>query len=283
MIKIAKIQFCPWCSTYDFHTDSLKVNINDKVLIKTELGEEIGQIIEINDANEADYFLTDENGEAHDSNQNDASKNKQALKPIIRLANNSDLKTLADLEQKKEAILKDAEKIVKKTGLQMKLADLHISFDDTKITFAFIAGTRIDFRDLVKEMSHHFHKTIRLQQLGARDEAKIKGDMGPCGRDLCCKTFLTKLGGVNSDLVSTQQIDHRGSDRLSGSCGRLMCCLRYENDSYVELAKKMPAIGSRMKTEKGEGVVVGWHTLKQTVDVKVGMDRNSVIEVEIAK
>jgi cell fate regulator YaaT (PSP1 superfamily) len=165
----------------------------------------------------------------------------------------------------------------------MKVVDAHFSFDGGRLIFPFIADGRVDFRQLVKDLTHHFQKSIRLQQIGIRDEAKITGDFGSCGRQLCCKTHLKSLVSITSELAEVQQIAHRGSERLSGQCGRLRCCLAYEGKNYEELASNLPAIGSTIKTPQGKGEVIGWHTLKQTVDVALNGDRNNVIEFSLKK
>jgi cell fate regulator YaaT (PSP1 superfamily) len=167
----------------------------------------------------------------------------------------------------------------------MKVVDCHCSFDNQRLTFAFIADGRIDFRNLVKELNKHFQKSIRLHQLGVRDEAKIEGDIGSCGLVQCCKSHLKKLGNVTSDYADIQQVAHRGSERLSGVCGRLKCCLAYENEVYQERAKKLPAIGARVSTKHGRGEIIGWHVLKSTVDVRIDPEKDNdkglVVEVPI--
>jgi len=152
----------------------------------------------------------------------------------------------------------------------MKIIDVHCSYDDTRLKFAFIADGRVDFRELVKDLARHYQKSILLHQVGIRDEAKIAGDVGRCGvRGMCCKKFLGELGGINSEMAENQQIAHRGSERLSGTCGRLMCCLQFENEGYKEMAKDLPPIGSVVKYEKVPAEIIGWHTLKKSVDLKV--------------
>jgi len=164
----------------------------------------------------------------------------------------------------------------------MKLVDVHFSFDEKRVTFAFIAQGRVDFRELVKDLTRYYQKSIRLQQLGIRDEMKMCGDIGPCGRKLCCQGFVRDLGNITSEMAEEQQVAHRGSERLSGCCGRLRCCLSFEKNNYSELAKNLPELGAQVKTETGPGTVVGWHTLKQTVDVRV-FDRkeNSEMVIEL--
>lgn len=290
MLKIAQVQFYIWDKTYDFCVGDEHIIIGDEVLVKTEIGLEAGRVIGIREDSEDKYELIiadewEKDNFEPQTKENENKDSKQRLISIIRKINNEDSEKINENQKQKTAAMDYCNNVIKRMGLEMKLVDTRISFDGRRITFAFLADGRVDFRELVKEMTRHFQKTIRMQQLGARDEAKINGNFGHCGQELCCKKFLKTLGGVNSDLAANQQIAHRGSERLSGACGRLICCLRYENDDYVELAKNMPEIGSEIKTPSGKGRVIGWHTLKQTVDVKIGDNENrgTIVEVEVGK
>ncbi len=293
MLKIAQVQFHIWDKAYDFAIGDKDIKIGDEVLVKTEIGLESGKVIEMREDSEDKYdlIISDEwENDSFESQTNGdedqkSGNSKQRLMSIIRKINSEDSGNIIENQKQKQTAMDYCNNVIKRIGLEMKLIDAHISFDGRRITFAFLADGRIDFRELVKETTRHFQKSVRMQQLGARDEAKINGTFGHCGKELCCKTFLKTLGGVNSDLAANQQIAHRGSERLSGACGRLICCLRYENDDYVELAKNMPQIGSEIKTSSGKGKVISWHTLKQTVDVKIGDDENrgTIVEVEVGK
>ena len=289
MLKIAEVQFHIWDKAYDFCIGNQDIKIGDEVLVKTEIGMEAGKVIGAREDSEDRYNLvivdewTNEDSEptVNENENKDNDDSKPKLMPIIRKTNSEDLDTIIENQKQKPIAMDYCANVIKRMELDMKLIDAHISFDGKRITFAFLADGRIDFRELVKDITRHFQKSVRMQQLGARDEAKINGNFAHCGQELCCKKFLKTLGGVNSDLAANQQIAHRGSERLSGACGRLICCLRYENDDYVELAKNMPQIGSEMKTPSGKGKVIGWHTLKQTVDVKIGDDENKSVIVEV--
>lgn len=264
MIKVAQIKFTPWDKPYDFRVDDLEVVVDDQVVVKTDLGTEVGKIINI--------FETDEK-----------ATSTEELKPILRKVTTDDLNKLNEHLKQKTAVLDYCKKAVEKLGLEMKIVDCHFSFDGGRLTFAFIADGRVDFRQLVKELTHHFQKSIRLHQIGIRDEAKMSGDFGTCGRRLCCKTYLKELGNITSELAEAQQVSHRGSDRLSGICGRLRCCLAYEKELYESLSQGLPPIGTVIKTKQGKGEVVGWHTLKQTVDVKLESENgngDNIIEVD---
>jgi len=261
-MKVVEIQFTPWGKSYDFNGEDSALKANDFVIVKTELGTELGKVISTREINDNDPTVAE-------------------IKPIFRKANSSDLLKIKERGGQKKEALKLCKDLVKKYHLPIKLVDVHFAFDGSRITFAFVADGRVDFRDLVRDLTKAFQKSIRMQQLGIRDEAKVTGDLGGCGRGLCCKKVLKDLGNISSDLASLQQISHRGSDRLAGACGRLMCCLAYEQKNYEELAGKLPAIGTVVKTKNGRGKIVGWHTLKQSVMVQ--LDEGGVIEVEIKK
>ncbi len=258
-MRIVEVQFTPWGKIYDFDASRSEIKKGDFVVVKTDLGTDIGKVIDIKEASETD----------------------KEIKPILRKATLSDIERMKEKEKQKDSTLKFCKDLAKKHSLPIKLIDVHFSFDSGRITFAFIADGRVDFRELVKDLTKHFQKSIRLQQLGIRDEAKFYGDIGMCGRGLCCKKFLKSLGNVTSDLAILQQVDQRGSDRLSGVCGRLMCCLGYERNFYEAVAKKMPPIGATVSTKSGKGKVVSWHILKQSVDVE--LEEGRVVEVEIKK
>lgn len=258
-MKIVEVQFTPWGKSYDFDAGQSELSVGDFVIVRTDLGTEMGKVISI---------------------KKNVEENAN-IKTILRKATISDLEKVEEKEKQKGDALKICKNLVKKYSLPIKLVDVHFSFDGGRITFAFIADGRVDFRDLVKDLTHHFQKSIRLQQLGIRDAAKIFGDIGMCGRDLCCRKFLKSLGNITSNLAELQQVDQRGSDRLSGICGRLLCCLDYERKFYEEAVKELPALGSMISTHSGKGKVVGWHILKGSVDVE--LEEGSVIEVEIKK
>jgi cell fate regulator YaaT (PSP1 superfamily) len=176
---------------------------------------------------------------------------------------------LLEGQKKYSQYLKDCQQLCTKHELDMKLVSVYQSLDKARLTFYFIANNRVDFRNLVKDLIQKFHKKIRLQQIGVRDEAKIKGDYGPCGLPLCCKNWLHSLGNINSDFIKDQDLMHRGNERLSGVCGRLKCCLRYEEANYKYSIEKLPKVGDEIKTKAGLGKVVEIHPLKQTVDLKI--------------
>lgn len=289
-MKLAKIQFVPWDKVYYFDTNNIDIEEGEKVIVKTELGTEMGDVIgivelsreqlakEINKKNDLD---TESDKDANKKN----GKNKLEIKPVIRKANPLDMEKLPTAPERFKA-LEYCKKMKEKHKLPMKFIDSHFSYDGSRITFAFIADGRIDFREMVKDLTRHFGRTIRLQQIGIRDEAKIMGDYGHCGKQLCCKKFLKDLTSITSEMSDIQQCSHRGSERISGVCGRLMCCLSYEQKGYTEMARKLPAIGSMVKIHGKKGEVVGHNVLKQTVNVSFpgqNGEGGGVVELELDK
>lgn len=271
-MKIVQIQFNPWDKIYDFDPVDSSLTAGDYVVVKTELGIEIGKVVGFKDLPEPEELSEKEAGK------------KREIKPILRKATTTDLEKIPDSKQKKKA-LDYCKKIINKHKLPMKLVDVHYSFDGSRVTFAFIADGRIDFREIVKDLTRHFSRTIRLHQIGIRDEAKLMGDYGHCGRPLCCGRFLKNLTSINSEMAELQQVAHRGSERISGVCGRLMCCLAYEENGYAKLAEKLPAIGIKVDVDGKKGVIVSHHVLKQSVDVKFppekGEKKSTVVEVDL--
>jgi cell fate regulator YaaT (PSP1 superfamily) len=205
---------------------------------------------------------------------------QREIKPILRVANQSDFEKLPSKKEKEEAFEFCRQAIIRR-DLPMKLVDVVFSFTGNRLNFAFIADGRVDFRDLVKELTAHFGKQIRLTQIGIRDEARLSGDYGHCGRPLCCKKFIKDFSSISSEMAEVQQVVHRGSDRISGCCGRLMCCLQYEYKGYKEMAERMPAIGQKVNVDGKKGVVLSLHVLKQSVSVEFRDEKEGRMVVEV--
>lgn len=174
-------------------------------------------------------------------------------------------------ENKKQAkeIVSFAKESARKNELEMKIIDATISLDGKQAILAFVSDGRIDFRNLVKEIASKFKKTIRMQQIGSRDEARNAGGYGICGRELCCVKFGGNMQSITTDMARCQQIFHRGSERISGLCGRLMCCLAYESEQYKEMLKGMPELHSVAETPEGKGTVVEINAILQEVKIKL--------------
>lgn len=291
-MRLAQVQFVSWDKAYNFDLNGLNLAKGDKVVVKTELGVEIGAVIGFVDfdafASANTHAGADKNGNAETECECPNKKKcpHRKIKPVLRKATAVDLeKTIGEKDLRKA--ISYCKEAAQKYRLPMKVTGAHFSFDGSRVTFAFIADGRIDFRELVKDLTHHFNRTVRMQQIGIRDEAKVAGDYGPCGLPLCCARFLHELTSVTSEMAEFQQCAHRGSDRLSGICGRLKCCLVYEIEGYKELAGKLPPAGTRVNVDGQRGVIVGHHILKQSVDVefppeKEG-DKPTVVEVDLKR
>lgn len=201
----------------------------------------------------------------------------QPLKPVIRKATKADDERLKKNEQKlKDALTVCNEKIAAHK-LDMKPISVEYAFDGSKMVIYFTAPTRIDFRDLVKDLASAFHTRIELRQIGIRDEARLIGGLAPCGRPCCCSSYLSDYKKVSIKMAKTQGLSLNPS-KISGLCGRLMCCLAFENDFYKEVYKKMPKIGSEVTTPEGKGVVVSVNMLTNSVHVKMDVKDSFVFK-----
>ncbi|MFC1615212.1 stage 0 sporulation family protein [Patescibacteria group bacterium] len=259
-MEIAEIKFTEWDKLSNFKIKYKGLKKGDYVIVETKAGREVGKIISIMK-------------EVKDS------KLEQGF--VLRAVNESDLQKIKKNNEQKNQILGYAQNYAAKLGLKMKFIDVYFSFDPEYVKIIFTAEGRIDFRELVRNLGGRLQKTIRMHQIGIRDEAKIMGALGICGRGLCCRKFLKELVSISSDLADLQQVAHRGADRISGVCGRLMCCLNYESGFYKELIKKMPEIGDIVKFENKKAIVIGRHILKQTVNIEI--EKGAKVEVELDK
>ena len=192
----------------------------------------------------------------------------QPLKPIIRIATQRDKEFYAACEAKKPQAMQVCKEKIAKHGLEMKLIDCEYTFDGTKIVFYFTSAGRVDFRELVKDLASVFHIRIELRQVGTRDETKYLGGIAPCGRVCCCAGNMPEFKKVSIKMAKTQGLS-LNPGKISGLCGRLMCCLSYESEYYADAYKKMPKTGSEVGTPEGKGPVVSVNMLKMTVKVKI--------------
>lgn len=248
MKNIVGVRFKRPGKIYFFDSGNLKLNYHDKVIVETSMGEDLGEV--------ASY----KRNMPEDNLAN-------PLKKIIRIATSKDLKHYDENKKKEEEAFRICEEKIKKYKLDMHLIDVEYTFDNTKILFYFTADGRIDFRDLVKELASIFKTRIELRQIGVRDEVKRIGGNGVCGRELCCCSFLSDFETVSIKMAKEQNIALNPS-KISGNCGRLMCCLKYEQEVYEDKLKRLPKIGSTVKTSDGEGIVDSVETLKEIVRVK---------------
>ena len=206
----------------------------------------------------------------------DDSEIVHPLKPIIRKATEKDEKTVKDNEKKIPEAMEFAQSKITELGLDMKLIGCEYAFDGKKVVFYFTSDGRVDFRELVKVLAAKFHLRIELRQVGIRDETKILGGIAPCGRTCCCASCMSEFGKVSIKMAKNQGL-HLNPSKISGLCGRLMCCLEYENDYYAEVYKKMPKIGGTVETPEGAGVVVSNDMLKLISKVKISKEDGSEV------
>lgn len=190
------------------------------------------------------------------------------LKPIVRKANKKDLENIKKNEQKVPEAMRIAEEKILSQGLKMKLVGCEYSFDGKKIVFYFTADGRVDFRELVKDLASAFKVRIELRQVGIRDETKLLGGIAPCGRECCCGSCMPDFKKVSIKMAKTQGLSLNPS-KISGLCGRLMCCLAYESEYYADVYKKMPKVGATVTTPEGNGVVISNNMLKLQTKVKI--------------
>ena len=206
----------------------------------------------------------------------DESEIVHPLKPIIRKATEKDEKTVKDNEKKIPEAMDFAQSKITELGLDMKLIGCEYAFDGKKVVFYFTSDGRVDFRELVKVLAAKFHLRIELRQVGIRDETKILGGIAPCGRTCCCASCMSEFGKVSIKMAKNQGL-HLNPSKISGLCGRLMCCLEYENDYYAEVYKKMPKLGGTVETPEGTGIVVSNDMLKLISKVKISKEDGSEV------
>ena len=248
MKKIVGVRFKKPGKIYFFDPEDLEINMGDKVIVETAMGEEFGEVV-INKRELPEEKITN------------------PLKKVIRIATSEDIKNMEMYKSKEPEALKICEEKIKKHQLEMNLTDVEYKFDGSKILFYFTADGRIDFRELVKELASIFKTRIELRQIGVRDEVRRLGGNGVCGRELCCCSFLGNFETVSIKMAKEQNISLNPS-KISGNCGRLMCCLKYEQEAYEEKLNRLPKVGAIVKTEDGEGVVDNVEILKEQLKVK---------------
>ena len=248
MKVIVGVKFRKPGKVYFFDPGNLHVNIKNKVIVETALGEELGEVVA------KKKILPD-------------TKLNTPLKPIIRIANYKHIKHYNENKKKEEEAFKISEERIKKLNLEMHLTDVEYTFDNSKLLFYFTADGRIDFRELVKELAAIFKTRIELRQIGVRDEVKRIGGNGVCGTELCCCSFLNNFEAVSIKMAKEQNMSLNPS-KISGTCGRLMCCLKYEQEVYEDKLSHLPKIGAIVNTDEGEGTVDSIETLKEIVKVK---------------
>lgn len=249
MVTVAGIRFKTAGKVYYFDPDGLDVKAGDNVIVETARGLEFGTV-------------------TMDPLEIDEKEVVQPLKKILKLADLEDVAKHEENVKRKEKALSLCQEKIDKHGLEMKLIDVEYTFDNSKIIFYFTADGRVDFRELVKDLASVFKMRIELRQIGVRDEAKMMGGIGACGRSLCCNSWLAEFEPVSIKMAKVQNLSLNPT-KISGICGRLMCCLKYENDIYNELRKGMPEPGEKVKTRDGMAKVMETNLLQNIVKVRL--------------
>lgn len=249
MVTVIGVRFKKAGKIYYFNPGDLDIKSDNYVVVETARGIEFGKcVIGKRDISEEDII--------------------SPLKDVIRKATEEDIEKNRENKAKEEDAFSICLEKIQKHNLDMKLIDVEYTFDNNKVIFYFTADGRVDFRELVKDLASVFRTRIELRQIGVRDEAKMKGGLGPCGRPLCCSSFLGEFAPVSIKMAKEQNLSLNPT-KISGICGRLMCCLNYEQETYEETRKKLPKVGSIVKTIDGEGEVISNSVIKESVKVKI--------------
>jgi len=256
MAEVVGVRFKQAGKIYYFDPGDLKLEVNDFVVVETARGLELGRIVIAP-------------GQVLDSDI------ENPLKPVLRKAEPEDIEHAKQFEDKEKEALEECAKLVDKFKLNMKLLAAEYNLDGSRLTLHFSAAERVDFRELVRELAKRLKVRVEMRQTGPRDEAKMTGGCGRCGRPLCCMTFLSNFTPVSMRMAKDQGLPLNPM-KISGVCGRLMCCLVYENDYYQEMKDRMPRNGQRVMTPSGEGRVVDINILK--VSVMVELETQAIVE-----
>ncbi len=250
MVEVIGIRFKESGKTYYFEPNGNIAKLNDYAVVETSRGLEFGKV-------------------ACENKQVPESELVPPLRPVVRIATEEDIKKHEQNKKKEADAFKACQEKINAHKLEMKLVEAEYTFDASKLTFYFTADGRIDFRELVKDLASTFKTRIELRQIGIRDETKFMGGLGICGRPFCCSTFLPDFCQVSIKMAKEQSLS-LNSSKISGACGRLMCCLRFEHESYVQEIKMTPPVGSFVKAPEGNGEIVEIAPIAGTVKVKIG-------------
>ena len=249
MAEVIGVRFKEVGKVYYFDPLDNKLSVGDRVIVETARGLECGEVAVSNKS------VSDEDV-------------KQPLKPLIRIATEKDLNHVAENHLREKEAYKICEKKIAAHKLEMKLVNVEYTFDNSKIIFYFTADGRVDFRALVKDLAGVFRTRIELRQIGVRDEAKMLGGLGVCGRPFCCTRFMGDFQPVSIKMAKEQGLS-LSPVKISGTCGRLMCCLKYEQEAYTDLLRHTPKVGAIVKTPDGKGLVVETNLIARTLKVKL--------------
>lgn len=255
MITVVGVRFKKAGKIYYFDPDEFDINKDDYVVVETARGVEFGHVIV------GPKQVTEE-------------EIVPPLKKVLRVAEEEDFIIHQNNKDKAQEAFKICQQKIEEHNLEMKLVDVEYTFDNNKVIFYFTADGRVDFRELVKDLAAIFKTRIELRQIGVRDEAKMIGGLGPCGKPVCCTTFLGEFEPVSIKMAKEQSLSLNPT-KISGLCGRLMCCLKYEQETYEKLLEKMPTVGTIVITPEGKGTIIDTYTLLEMVKVKVKLDDDS--------
>ena len=255
MTKVIGVRFRTAGKIYFFAPGNLDIKRGDNVIVETARGVEYGRVVSgPKEVKEKDVV--------------------QPLKPVLRIATEQDRRTDEKNHQKEKEAFKICQEKIRRHGLEMKLIDAEYTFDNNKVLFYFTADGRIDFRELVKDLAAVFRTRIELRQIGVRDETKIRGGIGICGRPLCCSTYLTEFAAVSIKMAKEQNLSLNPT-KISGVCGRLMCCLTNEEETYEMLNSQLPSVGDTVTTKEGlTGTVQSLSVLRKLVKVVVNLEND---------
>jgi cell fate regulator YaaT (PSP1 superfamily) len=247
MDKIVGVRFKDGGKIYHFDSGHFVLKEGDEVIVKTEHGLSFGFVASPVRGRGANYP-------------------KNQLKEVFRLVNDNDRRQYQENLTRQEESYRFCQERIENRNLPMTLVDVESYFDGSKIIFYFYADGRVDFRELVKDLVKKLHTRVELRQIGVRNKAKMIGGLGPCGRELCCATFLKEFHSVSVKMAKEQNLSLNPT-KISGVCGRLMCCLKFEYSNYLEMRKGLPKVGKRVQTAEGEGKVIRQNVMKQLVSV----------------
>ncbi len=260
MPEVVKIRLRESGKITYYDTQELHLNCGDEVVVEGESGEEWAEVV----------------------SEPEIKERKESLPKVKRVVTAEDRKRLEENKTRAREAFKACLQKIGDKELPMKLVDAEYSFDRSRITLYFIAEERVDFRELVKDLAHLFKVRIEMRQIGVRDEAKRLGGFGPCGRPLCCASFLKEFEPVTIRMAKEQRLS-LDPGKVSGVCGRLLCCLMYECQAYREMGRRLPKEGTKVITEQGEGEIVDLNILKQTVTVELKEGQKVEVPVEKLK
>jgi len=261
MADIVGVRFKRAGRIYYFDPAGIELEVNDYVVVKTARGLELGQVVIA-------------------PRQVVANELTEPLKPVVRKAEPEDVEQVQEFEVKEQEALAECAQLIAQLNLPMKLISAEYNLEGNRLTFFFGAEERIDFRELVRELTSRFKMRVELRQVGPRDEAKLIGGFGRCGRPLCCMSFLSEFAPVSIRMAKEQSLPLNPM-KISGACGRLLCCLVYETEQYREMKEKMPKEGQRVSTSMGEAKVVGTNPLKETVLVE--LESEAMVELPLSE